>query len=130
MDLGSENSSEPSSVPAVGQDGPKIIYPSLSLNDDAAETFLSEHPSKIGDEITATVTLKVSGMRQDEFGKNISFEVHSLDIQQGGATAEDEPAGGQDEDEDEEQEKILGYKRPTKYSTKESPSVSAKDLMD
>lgn len=132
MDLGNTpKMSEPATL-AASPEKPKVSYPGFNLNDDVATQFLKDNPDiKLGDECAATVKLKVTSLRQDQYGKSIGFDVHELDDVTE-ETAEDEQAedenGTQEPDESPEdkaeaegeeapelpEEKILGYKRPAK----------------
>lgn len=116
----------------------KVSYPSFTLRDDVAKDFLASYDCKIGDELTATIKLKVSGLRQDQFGSSVEFEALDLDnitkkgkkVEGKDAAADDEsktPAPANTVDEDAE-EKILGYKRPAKNPVKETPDTSAESM--
>lgn len=132
MDLGRKMKA-PGSEPAspVSAKEPKVTYPGFSLNDEIADSFLKEYDCDLGDEITATVKLKVTSLRKDEYGNSVGFDVLSLDdVQDSGKTDEDENGKKKSDDDEasDEETKTLGYKRPT--VKKETPSVSAKDLAD
>lgn len=126
---------------------PKTSYPSFSLNDDIAKSFLAENPATLGDTITATVTMKVTSLTQDQYGSRVGFDVTNIDNVSSGAGDEDEdeipgalpgdkPATPKAEDalneetpEDAAEQKVLGYKRPKKAApAKEVPPFAAKDL--
>jgi hypothetical protein len=114
MDLGTESKD---GADAIETPETPTIPSSLSLNGEQAANFLGAYECKPGDEVTATVKLKVKGLSDDTLGKNVSFDVVSVeDVQKGGA-----PAEGSEED-------VLGYKRPV--VEKETPSLSAKDLQE
>jgi hypothetical protein len=105
---------------------PKISYPDFTVRDEAATKLLEEYSCDVGEEIAATVRLKVSGRREDEYGKSITFEVLDLEDM---AEERDEKVGDEaDAEEPDDEEKVLGYKR--NKSKKETPSVSAKDLSE
>jgi hypothetical protein len=131
MNLGKQNKNlNPETSPA-SPDAPKITYPGFNLSDEVAEAFLKECDCKLGDEITATVRLKVTRQSADEYGKSVGFDVMSLDnikYPEEGSGDEKPKSGEKDEEvsEDESEEKALGYKRPT--AKKETPSLSAEDL--
>lgn len=119
MDLGRKSEQPeglPTASPAKGKE-PKMIYPQFDLRDKVAEAFGKEYDCDVGDELTATVKLRVSGIRNDEYGQSKTFEVTEID--------DIEEQGGGDEPDDEE--KTLGYKRPKKT---EVPDTSAADLED
>jgi len=141
-----------SAAPA-GSIDPTEINPSLTLNDAKADDFLQANPCDIGETVTATVQLKVTAKRDDQFGKSISFDVIALEgTPAGGSEVPAAPAKptvpakppvpgsapvapADDEDDLEEapepapdEEKVLGYKRPA--SKKKAPKLSAKDLED
>jgi hypothetical protein len=119
MDLGIKLKPGLAATPAVDKTS-KISYPGLSLSDKAAEQVIEAADCEVGDEYTATVRLRVSSRRKDEYGTGVGFEVLELnDLKE----AEDEA-----EKEDAEEEKTLGYKRVK--SAKEAPDMSAKDLED
>jgi len=94
-------------------------YPSFNLSDEVAQKFSEEYDCEVGDELTATVKLRVSGIRKDEYGHSLTFDVVSLDNvqEQGDAEKSDEP---------DEEEKTLGYKRPA--GKNETPGIA--DLAD
>lgn len=134
MELGTK-SKGPEGLPSTAESSePKTSYPGITLRDDVADAFRKECPDcEVGEELTATVKLRVSGTRDDQYGKSVDFEVLSMDD----ISDEDENSPGNEgapgeaeaepEEGDESEEKILGYKRPK--VSKEAPSVSAKDLM-
>ena len=125
MDLGTKKeSSESGALVPAAPDMPKISYPSFTLNDKVAEDFHKECPDcKLGEELTATVKLKVTSYRVDRYGKSVGFDVVSLD------DISETPSG---ESEDDSEEKILGYKRkkPVAGSESEGAEISAKGLAD
>lgn len=136
MELGQKSSESGLSPATRGEEKDKVSFPSFSLRDDKMEEFLKECPDakEVGYELTATVKLKVSGYRDDQFGKDLSLEVQSMDdlkdTDEGSAAeeasetpAEEAAEGGKADDE----EKMLGYKRPQKEN-KPAPGASAKDL--
>jgi hypothetical protein len=131
MDLGKKSPS-PEVAPSLVSDTKKISYPGVTLNDEVAEAFLKDHPCDLGDELTATVKLRVSSLRKDEYGHSVGFDVVALDdVKASGGEKEDaegETEDDGDESEPDDQEKILGYKR--KPSKKEAPGISAKELSD
>jgi hypothetical protein len=119
MDLGVEQTTGPSAV-SESEKKTKVVYPDFTLRDKVAKDQLSENECELGEEYTATVRLRTSALRQDEYGQSVSFEVLSMDDFQ--------HADGEEDDEEKEsaEEKAIGYKRPK--SDKETPSLEAKDL--
>lgn len=118
MDLG-RKAEEPGLVtasPAKSKE-PKMVYPQFDLRDKVAEKFGEEYDCDVGDTLTATVELRVSGIRNDEYGQSKTFEVTKID---------DVKVTGE-EDEPDEEEKTLGYKRPSKS---EAPDTSAADNLE
>lgn len=65
---------------------PKITYPGFTLNDETAEKFVEDYPMKLGAEFSATVRLKVTSLRQDQYGNSIGFDVFSMDGIKGNKT--------------------------------------------
>ena len=130
MDLGKKFSIDSLATPTSG-DEPKTSYPGFSLSDEVADQFLKDSEAKVGDEFAATVRLKVTGLSDDQIGKNVRFDVIELDdVTEEGEEKEDEGSGsgsGEAEEPDEET-KALGYKR--KKTEKETPDISAKTLQD
>lgn len=115
----------PGAEPAspVDEKQPKVSYPSLNLSNKVADSFLKECDADLGDEITATVCLKITSLRKDEYGNSVGFDVLSLEDISG---TDDDDKGDEKPDAEEE---TLGYKRP-KQSAKESPDISADSLKD
>lgn len=107
---------------------PKVVYPDFCVRDEAATKLLDAYPCSLGDEIAATVLLKVTALREDEYGKSVTFEVREVDDmteeseEKEGSAAEE----ANESPEDEAEEQALGYKR-TKVK-KEAPTMGAKDL--
>lgn len=145
MDLGTKRpDNEPGGMPTTPKDTPKINYPGLSLNDAVAQSFLKEADVKLGDTITATVTFKVVGLRQDTYGHSVSLDAISMDNIEGGSGEPDGDGamGGTGEDgidkglpgektpaEPDDEEKVLGFKLKKK-APKEAPDISAKTMFD
>lgn len=57
----------------------KMSFPSLNLNDEKASEFLKECEPELNDVITGTFTAKVSGLRQDQYGKSVTLDFLSMD---------------------------------------------------
>ena len=124
----------------------KESFPSLSAYGEHAELLKGELPDiTVGDTVTGTVTLKVTSVSET----GLNFDVVSLDDISAG---EGEPDGDEEEGEgkgdgdeapekdedvppsdpeedDGAEEKVLGYKRPSK-SKGPTPPMSAKFLVD
>jgi len=120
MDLGREINHDIGALATAQKPKQKASYPSFQLSDEVAEKFSSEYDCEVGDELTATVKLRVSGIRKDEYGHGITFDVVSIDDVSEKPDADDE--GG---DEDDAEEKTLGYKRPE--GKHETPDLSVND---
>ena len=138
MDLGKKFSIDSLATPTSG-DEPKTSYPGFSLSDEVADQFLKDSGAKVGDEFAATVRLKVTGLSDDQIGKNVRFDVVELDdvTEEGGegsssgsgeAGGEGSSSGSGEAEEPDEETKTLGYKR--KKTEKETPDISAKTLQD
>lgn len=145
MELGqtSDSSNGPLSTADEGKD--KVSYPSYSLRGDKMEEFLKECPEakEVGYELTARVKLKVSGFRDDQYGKDLTLDVQSMDdfkdedededeneetpAEEASETPEEEATEQAEGSEPDEEEKMLGYKRPQREN-KPAPGASAKDL--
>lgn len=123
----------------------KVSYPGMSLNEDVAKAFLADADVKLGDTITAKVTFKVVGLREDQYGHSVSLDATSMDDIEGGSgdgaeagmggTGEDDaneglPGKKDPVDADADEEKILGYKRPKANPKLETPDTSAKSILD
>ena len=139
MDLGKKFSIDSLATPPSG-DEPKTSYPGFSLSDEVADQFLKDSGAKVGDEFAATVRLKVTGLSDDQIGKNVRFDVIELDdvteegedtssgSGSGEAGGEGSSSGSGEAEEPDEETKALGYKR--KKTEKETPDISAKSLQD
>jgi len=159
MDLGKKIEKGEDGLPVSSVAGaPDVSYPSFSLNDKVAEEFEKQCDCKMGDTLTATVKLKVTGYSDDQIGKRVQLDVLSLDnvSEEGGEKGEGETKDGDDvngadnaadenpgdksgeeptnegqsnrSDGSDDEEKVLGYKRPKAFSKREAPKISAKDL--
>jgi len=82
-------------------------YPGFTLSDDVVDQLTDECPCEVGDTLTATVKLKVTGMTDQEYGKSLSFDVLSMEVDGEPEKAESDEADGA---EDEESEKPSGKK--------------------
>ena len=58
----------------------KINYPSLTIRDKSLEAAFGEELPQVGEELEATLTLKVCGVSSDEYGKRVTFDVISGDF--------------------------------------------------
>jgi|ERR1043166_4415591 hypothetical protein len=81
MDLGVKPEKPTEAVgPSLGtSEGPKIMYPSFSIPEKLMDDFLEAHPVEFEDEVTARVKLRVTGMRQEDYGSGITLSVLSID---------------------------------------------------
>lgn len=131
MDLGTKMKS-PGALPAtpVGETEPKVTYPGFSLNDKVAEEFSKEYDCEVGDELTATVRLRVSGIRKDEYGNSKSFELLSMDniaeVPADGKADEGDGKGNEEDSPEAAEEKVIGMKLPKKKT--EAPDTSAASI--
>lgn len=118
MDLGTKRPEGGALIsPAKGEKN-KVSYPSFNISDEKAKKFLAEYDCDVDDELTATVKLRVSGLRKDEYGHSLTLDVQSID------DVKDES----EKEEPDEEEKVLGYKRKKSESMNETPDTSAKNL--
>ena len=122
MDLGTKNKSlgEP-----VSSESPKVTYPGFSLRDENVEKVKGDHDCKVGDEYSATVKLKVTGLRDDQYGKSIDFDVVDMDEFSPTAASGESDEGSSNEESDSET-KAFGYDR--KALEKSKPSVPKPDM--
>jgi hypothetical protein len=67
--------SEPMAVPSKPEK--KMSYPHLCIRDKSLEAAFGKELPKVGDEMEATLMLRVTGMRNDEYGKSVDFDVVS-----------------------------------------------------
>lgn len=119
----------PDSMPEIPE-----IKPSLMLDGDQAEPFMDYdvgHTCRISGDFKI-----VSKSHNENSGPSIRLEAAGPVAPEGSEAEENsetpaQEAEEQDEKPDEEgdEEKILGYKRPTKEN-KPAPGASAKDLQD
>lgn len=137
MDLGTKRPKD-GSVSPVETKRPEMSYPSFSISDKVAQAFHKEHENcKIGDEITATVKLKVTSLRSDDYGHSVGFDVQSMDnieyegnLEHGDKEEDTDKKEESEEADGDDEEKILGYRRKTVKPAKEAPDTSAKSLYD
>lgn len=118
MNLGRKSESSeglPTASPAKSKE-PKMIYPQFDLRDKVSEAFGKEYDCDVGDTLTATVKLRVSGIRNDEYGQSKTFEVTEID---------DVEVDG--EEPEDEETKTLGYKRPSKSN---APDTTGADNLE
>lgn len=76
--LGAKESTE--SYPTPVKSGSKISYPSLCIRDKSLEAAFGKELPEVGEELEATLTLKVVGTRNDQYGKSVEFEVIAGDF--------------------------------------------------
>lgn len=92
-DLGYKESHDGMAVPAPKSEK-RMCYPTLTIRDKSLEMAFGKELPAVGDMIEATLTLKVTGVSDQKWGKNVEFEVHA------GEFGEPEE-GGESEGEDE-----------------------------
>lgn len=118
-DLGIVESESPMDISKAESKEPR--YPDLTLRDEQVERVKGDHQCTPGDEYTATVRLRVSGVKDDEYGSSLSFQVLSMDEftpAEGGAEYDEEV------EEDEPEEKTAkGKQQPSKALTYAAPSA-------
>jgi hypothetical protein len=71
--LEEKHSADPMEVPTKKE--PKITYPTLCIRDKSLEAVFGKELPDVGEELEATVKLRVKGVRSDEYGKSVDFEV-------------------------------------------------------
>lgn len=115
MDLGIKHGGGEKTMPATA-DMPSTSYPSFTLNDKLAEEFLDDHPDiSLEDELTVTMKIKLSSMRQDNYGAAVGFDCLSMEPQ--GEAKEGDA-------EDDKSDKDDGEKRkPRKNGDYNNPAV-------
>jgi hypothetical protein len=86
--------SESMNVPS--KPGKKMSYPHLCIRDKSLEAAFGKEMPQVGEEIEATVKLRVTGIRNDEYGKSVDFDVVSGEF--------GEPEEGEDMEESENME--------------------------
>ena len=100
------------------------------MRDEAAEKLLKEYPCDVGEEIAATVRLKVIGRREDEYEKSVSFEVIEIeDMTEESEGKDDEGETPEEVAEGDNDERVLGYRRKKKAKP-EAPAASAQELTE
>lgn len=67
--------SEPMAVPSKPEK--KMSYPHLCIRDKSLEAAFGNEMPKVGEELEATLMLRVTGIRNDEYGKSVDFDVVS-----------------------------------------------------
>lgn len=78
-DLGYKN--EPMAVPETkAKNEPKMSYPHLCIRDKSLEAAFGKELPSVGEEVEATVKLKVTGVSHDEWGKRVEFDVVAGDF--------------------------------------------------
>lgn len=84
-------------------------YPTICFRDQHAKLLegVVGEPLDVGDEVTATVTFKVTGVRNDEYGQSTDLSLVSMDGSETGDTqgeseADTEDAGMSDSAESED----------------------------
>ena len=90
-DLGAKHSYESMPVEAKKD---TVRYPELCIRDKSLEAAFGKQLPEVGEEMEATLKLRVKGIRNDEYGKSVDFHVVA------GEFGEPEE-GGEPEGEDE-----------------------------
>jgi hypothetical protein len=93
MKLGTKLEEPKTAAPVQAGHVKDVSYPGFCLNDKLVEQFMEEHKVKMGDELTATVRLKVVGMSDETYGKSLRFDVLEL------SDTKDKPFEDKDSDE-------------------------------
>lgn len=139
MDLGrKQESPEVATVAAQSESKePKIHYPSVTLNDEAAKAFCKAHECEMGTEYCGTLKFKVTGKRDDSYGSSVTLDIMDIDdVAEEHTEGSEKPKSDEkpadeskpaDDSSDKDEEKILGYKRKKsgdsgKEKIKASPS--------
>ena len=97
--------------PTPETDKPKVTYPSICFRDEAfdgVKEALGEMP-KLGDEVTVALTMKVTALRDDQYGKSVDFDVLSVD---GKAVEEGDGDDEYEEKEEAPMAEVKGTKNP------------------
>jgi hypothetical protein len=84
-DLGTKYDHGAMSAPI--KESKKMDYPKLCIRDKSLEAAFGKDLPDVGEEIEATVKLVVTGIRNDQYGKSVDFDVVSGDFSE---PAEDE----------------------------------------
>lgn len=81
IDLGIKPKKDKDCVPCLNEEKKdEPCYPSLCLDGENMEKFKEEAGDcKVGDEYEATVTIRVTGIRDDKYGKSLSFDVVGME---------------------------------------------------
>lgn len=77
-DLGYKN--EPMALAESKPSEPKIRYPRLCIRDKSLEAAFGKELPSVGEEMEATLKLKVVGTSSDEYGKRVEFDVVAGDF--------------------------------------------------
>lgn len=89
--------SEPMAVPSKLKK--KMSYPNLCIRDKSLEAAFGKELPKVGDQMEATLMLRVTGMRNDEYGKSVNFDVVSGEFREPEEAEEVEEMEDSDEGE-------------------------------
>jgi hypothetical protein len=73
----------------------KKTYPKLCLRDKTLAAVFGKDLPKVGTEIEGEIMLKVTGIRDDEYGKSVDFDVVSMELE-GAESEEDSEEDGQE----------------------------------
>lgn len=67
--------SEP--MPVTSKPEKKMSYPNLCIRDKSLEAAFGKEMPQVGEELEATLMLRVTGIRNDQYGKSVDFDVVS-----------------------------------------------------
>lgn len=111
MNLGRKPETPETMVQAVASPKmPETIYPSFTLDNEIGKKFLEHYDLSMGDECEVKAKLRVSGLRDDQYGNSVTMEVVSVDHDDG---EELEPGmEPSDEDKAETKPKKRSYSNP------------------
>ena len=98
---------KPTDTEGIPESPSDIRYPGFTLSNDLVDQLTDECPCEVGDTITATVKLKVTGMSDQEFGKSLSLDVLSMKVDGEPEKAESDES---EESDGENSEKPSGKK--------------------
>jgi hypothetical protein len=77
-DLGAKN--DTGGMPVPMKESKKVQYPKLCIRDKSLEAAFGKDLPDVGEEVEATIKLVVTGIRNDEYGKSVDFDVVSGDF--------------------------------------------------
>jgi len=94
-DLGESYEGEPVMLEPASSSSKKKTYPKLCLRDKTLAAVFGKEMPKVGTEIEGEIMLKVTGIRDDEYGKSVDFDVVSMELE-GAESEEDSEEDGQE----------------------------------